>query len=176
MDEIKIPKERIAVLIGKKGETKRKISRLTKTRIQVSSKEGDIVIDGEDGLNIYTAKKIINAIGRGFNPEIALNLLEENNDIEIINIQEFSRNARNDLTRIKSRLIGRDGKVRKLIEQLANVDISIYGKTISIIGNYNHLNMARHAIINLLNGSKHGNVYGYLEKQRKIYKEVPYSK
>jgi len=167
MDEIKIPKERIAVLIGRKGEIKKTIARLTKTKIQVSSKDGDIVIDGEDGLNIYLAKKIINAIGRGFNPEIALTLIEDDKDIEIINIQEFSRNTRNDLARIKSRLIGREGNVRKLIEQLANVEISIYGKTISIIGNYNNLNMARHAVLNLLQGSKHGNVYSYLEKQRK---------
>ena len=39
MDEIRIPKERIAVLIGKKGETKRKISRLANTKLQINSKQ-----------------------------------------------------------------------------------------------------------------------------------------
>ena len=34
--ELKIPKERIAVLIGKKGETKRVIERTTKTKLKVS--------------------------------------------------------------------------------------------------------------------------------------------
>jgi len=72
------------------------------------------------------------------------------------------------LRRIKARLIGREGLARELIERLANVEISIYGKTISIIGNATNLNVARHAVINLLQGSKHGNVYSYLEKQRKI--------
>jgi ribosomal RNA assembly protein len=170
MDEIRIPKERIAVLIGKKGETKRKISKLTNTTIKINSEEGDIIINGENGLDVYIAKKIINAIGRGFNPEIALKLLEEDCDMEIINVHNFSRKTRNDLTRIKARLIGRSGKVRELLEQLADIDISIYGKTVSIIGNQFNLNIARHAIINLLQGSKHGNVYSYLEKQKKIKK------
>lgn len=168
MDEIRVPKDRIAVLIGKKGETKRKISKLTKTKLQINSKEGDIIINGENGLDVYITKKIISAIGRGFNPEIALSLLEENNDIEIIDIYHFSRKTKNNLARIKARLIGREGKARELIEQLAEVEISVYGKTVSIIGNQINLNIARHAIINLLQGSKHGNVYSYLEKQRKL--------
>ncbi len=33
MDEFRIAKERIAILIGKKGEIKRKISQLTKTKL-----------------------------------------------------------------------------------------------------------------------------------------------
>ena len=168
MDEIRIPKERIAVLIGKKGETKRKISRLANTKLQINSKEGDIIIYGDNGLEVYLAKKVINAIGRGFNPDVALTLLEEDKEIEIINVQNFSRKTKNDLRRIKARLIGREGLARELIERLANVEISIYGKTISIIGNATNLNVARHAVINLLQGSKHGNVYSYLEKQRKI--------
>lgn len=170
MDEIRIPKERIAILIGKGGETKRRISKLTNTKLQINSQEGDIIINGDNGLDVYLAKKIINAIGRGFNPDIALTLLEEDKDIEIINIPIFSRKTKNDLTRVKARLIGREGKARKLIEQLANVEISIYGKTVSIIGGQINLNIARHAIINLLQGSEHGNVYSYLEKQKKINK------
>ncbi|MEK6906937.1 MAG: KH domain-containing protein [Nanoarchaeota archaeon] len=167
MDEVRIPKDRIAVLIGKKGETKYKISKLTHTKIKVNSKEGDIIINGNNGLDVYLAKKIIIAVGRGFNPEIALTLLEEDKDIEIINILNFSRKTKNDIKRVKARLIGREGIARKLMEQIANVEISIYGKTVSIIGNQFNLNIARHAVINLLHGSKHGKVYSYLEKQRK---------
>lgn len=167
MDQTRIPKERIAVLIGKKGETKKKISQVTNTKLQINSKDGDVIIRGENGLDIYIAKKIITAIGRGFNPEIALTLLNEENDIEIINIQGFTRNTKNDLERIKGRLIGKEGIARKLMENITNVEISIYGKTISIIGNLVNLNIARHGVINLLQGSKHGKVYSYLEKQRK---------
>jgi len=76
LHELKIPKERVAVLIGKSGETKKEIEKATKTHIEVDSKEGDIFIKANDGLAIYTAKEVITAIGRGFNPEIALLLLK----------------------------------------------------------------------------------------------------
>ena len=43
--ELKIPKDRIAVLIGKNGEVKREIEELTESRIEIDSKEGDVVFD-----------------------------------------------------------------------------------------------------------------------------------
>jgi|SRR3989344_4138932 len=170
MEELRIAKDRIAVLIGKKGEIKEKISKLTKTKIKIDSKEGDIIIIGE-GLDAYNAKQIIHAIGRGFNPNKALILLEDERVFEIINIEDYSRKTKKDLKRLKSRIIGRKGRARQIIENLANVDLSIYGKTISIIGKIEDVGIARHAINNLLAGSKHGSVYAYLEKQRKLKKE-----
>ena len=168
MDEIRIPKERIPILIGKKGEIKNKIAKLTKTKIKVDSKEGDVIIMGEDGLEVYNAKQVIQAIARGFNPDKALNLLYEESIFEVINISEYARNLKNDLKRIKARLIGRKGKAKKTIEILANVEISIYGKTVGIIGKVENVDVARHAINNLLLGSGHGKVYSYLERQRKL--------
>ncbi len=168
MDEFRIAKERIAILIGKKGEIKRKISQLTKTKIKVDSREGDVIITGDDGLGIYNAKKIISAIGRGFNPDRALTLLDEEYIFEIININDYARNTKNDLQRLKSRIIGRKGKAKETIEALSNVHLSIYGKTVSIIGKPENVDIARHAINNLLSGSRHGKVYSYLEKQKKL--------
>ena len=168
MDEIRIAKERIPILIGKKGEIKRKISRLTNTKIKVDSKEGDVLITGENGLGVYNAKQIINAIGRGFNPEKALMLLNDEIIFEVINIRDYARNLKNDLKRLKARLIGKQGKARDTIEALARVDLSIYGKTVAIIGKTENVDIARHAINNLLAGSRHGKVYSYLERQRKL--------
>ena len=59
------------MLIGKKGEAKKYLEDITKTIIEVDSKEGDIIITAEDGLKLYCCKEIITAVGRGFNPEIA---------------------------------------------------------------------------------------------------------
>jgi len=171
MDEIRVPRERLAVLIGKKGEIKKEISRLTKTKIKIDSKEGDVTIAGEDGLNVYNARQVIYAISRGFNPNRALELLNENIIFEVINISDYARNLKNDLRRLKARLIGRNGKAKKTIEYLANVNLSIYGKTISIIGKPENVDTARHAINNLLSGSRHGKVYAYLERQRNLLKE-----
>ncbi|MCX6707311.1 MAG: KH domain-containing protein [Candidatus Woesearchaeota archaeon] len=38
--DIKIPKDRVAVLIGKKGEVKKEIEECTKSKIKIDSKEG----------------------------------------------------------------------------------------------------------------------------------------
>lgn len=168
MDEIRIPKERIPILIGVKGEIKRKISKLTNTKITVNSKEGDVLIDGDNGLDVYNARQIINAISRGFNPDEALKLLNDENIFEIINISDYARNNKNDLKRIKGRLIGRNGKAKEMIQNLTNVSLSIYGKTASMIGKNDGVDTARHAINNLLSGSRHGKVYAYLERQRKM--------
>ena len=75
--DLRIPKERVAVLIGKKGETKRLIEHETKTKIQVNSEEGTVSLGGEDALLLYLAREIVRAIGRGFNPEVALLLLKQ---------------------------------------------------------------------------------------------------
>jgi ribosomal RNA assembly protein len=62
--EIKIPKERVAVLIGKNGETKKELEDYADAKIEVDSKEGDVKILGGDSLKIYATKEVIRAIGR----------------------------------------------------------------------------------------------------------------
>ena len=171
MDQIRIPKERIPILIGKKGYIKKKISKLTNTNIKIDSKEGGAEINGDNGLDIFLAKKIIHAISRGFNPEIALTLIDENKVFEMINITDYSKNSQKNIIRLRSRIIGENGKARKNLEYLTNTEISVYGKTIAIIGYYENVAIARKAIENLLSGSKHGNVYNYIERQKQLKKD-----
>ena len=73
--ELNIPKKRVAVLIGTKGSTKRKIEKITSTKLTIDSELGFVTIKGEDSLKTYQTKSVIEAIGRGFNPNIALSLL-----------------------------------------------------------------------------------------------------
>ncbi len=124
--ELKIPKERIAVLIGKKGEIKKRIEEETKTKIKIDSKEGDILINGSDALNLFTAREVISAVGRGFNPEIAELLLKADYGLEIIDIAEFTGKSKSTMLRLKGRVIGKEGKSRKIIEELTECYISVY--------------------------------------------------
>ena len=163
--ELKIPKDRVAVLIGKSGKTKKEVEKCTKTQIEVDSKEGDIFIQGKDGLGIYTAKEVITAIGRGFNPEIALLLLKVDYSFELINLSETCK-SKESLLRVKGRLIGREGKTRKHIEELTETYLSVYGKTISIIGQTEHVLLVHKAINMIIEGSTHSSVYKWLEKKR----------
>jgi ribosomal RNA assembly protein len=163
---LKIPKERVAVLIGKNGETKKQIEEETKTKIEVDSKEGEVFIHGKDALNLFSAREVVKSIARGFNPEIALLLLKGDYCFDMINLSDYTKD-KSDITRIKGRIIGREGKSRRTIEDLTETHISVYGKTISIIGLPEDVANARKAIENLVKGASHSNVYKWLEKRRR---------
>lgn len=168
--ELKIPKERVAVLIGRKGEVKNSIESATKSRMDIDSKEGDVIIKGSDSLGMFSAREVVKAIGRGFNPEIAMLLLKQDYCFELINLTDYSGKSKNKLERIKGRVIGADGKTRRTIEMLTETDISIYGKTIGMIGLAENVNLARKAVEQLLEGSQHSGVYRWLERKRKDLK------
>lgn len=166
-DELKIPKDRIGVLLGVKGAEKRRLQKKARVHITVDSKTGDVSIDGENSVDVFNIKPVIKAIGRGFNPDIAEKLLNEEYSIEIIDIENYCRKTKNDICRVRSRLIGTQGKARMNIERLTNTNIVVYGKTVSIIGKYENVDLARQAMINLLNGSPHSHVYRFVEMKHK---------
>ncbi len=164
--DIKIPQERVGVLIGPKGETKKEIEEALKVQLQITT-DGDVNILGNDGLNLYTCREVVQAIGRGFNPKIALLLTNTEYTLEIINLKDAAGKNKNVMERLKSRVIGTSGKAREEVERLTDTHISIYGKTISIIGEQLNVSNAREAMAMLVNGAMHKTVYQYLEKQRK---------
>lgn len=165
MLELKIPKSRVAILIGVKGRSKRKIEKATKTKLKINSDEGLVEIQNPDNLSLFQTEQIIKAIGRGFNPKIALTLLNEENCFELIDMKEFAGKSRDKLKRIKSRLIGTRGKCRKTIETICDVHISIYGKTAGIIGKIEKVQIVRIAIQDILAGAPHDPVYKTLEER-----------
>ena len=156
---VKIPEDRLSVLIGRRGSVKREIQKLTKTKIDI---QDDVTIDG-DSIDVLTAENVVKAIGRGFSPEIALLLCNEENTIEIIPLPK----ERKELNRMKSRLIGTKGKSRRNIETLTRTNISVFGKTVSIIGRYENVSMATDALTKIIDGATHSFVYRYLEERQK---------
>jgi ribosomal RNA assembly protein len=170
--ELRIPKDRIAVLIGKEGKIKKEIETETKTKIKVDSKEGDVFISGEDALGLYSCREVIRSIGRGFNPDIALLLLKADYCLELIDLKEYCGKSKDSLLRIKGRIIGSEGKTRKLIEELTEAHICVYGKTIGVIGLPESTSLARDAIEKLIKGSPHSGVYKFLERKRRDMKKA----
>ena len=160
---IKIPEERLPIIIGVKGSTKRQIQRKTETKIKVDE---EITIEGES-LNVLDAENVIKAIGRGFSPDIAYELLKEDT---AFSITELPRDAR-QRARIKSRLIGTGGKSRRNIERLTGTYVSVYGKTVCLIGKYENIYFAEQAIKKIIDGLPHRLVYEFLEgKQNELKK------
>ena len=164
--ELKIPEERVAVLIGKDGVTKKEIEEASKSKLDIS-KEGDVIITGEDALLMYTTKDMVRAIARGFNPKVALLLLKTDYTLEIIDMKDIAGKSKNTLQRLKGRVIGKGGKSREEIERLTDCRISVYGKTVGIIGEVAQVTIAREAVAMLITGSQHKTVYTFLEKKKK---------
>lgn len=149
VDEIRIPHDRIAILIGRNGYVKKKIEKSTGVNIQL--RKDIVLIIADNGLKVMNAKNIVKAIGRGFNPKYAMLLLDENFTINYISLNNMSEKRRKV---IMGRVIGRNGSVRKRIERETNTKICIYGKTISIIGEHANVNVATSAIENIVKGKK----------------------
>ncbi len=166
---VRIPKDRIGVLIGKRGSTKAMIEELTGADILVNSSTGEVSIRFpevlEDPLMPMKLESVIRAIGRGFNPEIALKLLQDDYVLEIIDIRRFVGARKNALKRMRGRLIGEKGKARSYIEGRTNTHISVYGHTVSIIGRTYDVVAAREAVFSLLEGSMHSTAYRAMEKK-----------
>jgi ribosomal RNA assembly protein len=167
--ELRIPKDRVAVVIGKGGEMKKQIEDETHSKLFIDSEEGEVRISGEDSIGIFTAKDIVKAIGRGFNPEIAMMILKSDYVFDILDLKGYSTKGKNML-RLKGRVIGKEGRSRKTIETLTETYVSVYGKTVGIIGSAEHVTVARKAIERLLQGSLHSAVYRWLEKKRRELK------
>jgi len=165
--EIKVPKDRVAVLIGKKGEVKRRIERFTKTKITVDSQEGNVTIESEDSFAAFNTQIIVKAIARGFNPNIALLLKKETFSLEIIDMTDFVGKSKRKMHRFKARLIGTHGKAWKTLERLTKCHLSVYGKTVGIIGPAEEVALARQAVEDLLKGAPHGHVYNYVKDIKK---------
>jgi ribosomal RNA assembly protein len=66
---------------------------------------------------------------------------------------------------MKGRIIGKDGRTREIMERLSGAKVSVYGKTVALLGYPEQIRIARAAIEMLLEGAPHGNVYSFLEKK-----------
>jgi len=170
MQYVKIPEERIGVLIGAEGEMKERIEKLTKIRILIDSKTGDVSIDErecDDPLAGVKAAEFVRAVGRGFNPEKAFKLLRDEFYLESLDIRDYVGKKGEHVRRMRGRIIGTDGKTRRIIESLSGTDVSISGNTVSIIGEVIEVGIARTAVDMILSGSEHATVYRFLERKRK---------
>ena len=168
MQHVKIPQDRIGVLIGEGGETLRLIEDRAEVRLNVDSENGSVSVDAVgDPMLALKGPDIVKAIGRGFAPDEALRLLEgDMMMLDVIDIEAHSRN-KNDLQRQKGRLSGGGGRTRELLAELTGASVVIYGSTLSSIGGPEQIETVRRAVEMLLDGAPHGAVYSFLEDRKR---------
>jgi ribosomal RNA assembly protein len=165
---VRVPTERVGVIIGREGATKKSLEEDLGVELLIDSKEGTVVIkaDSVGEADPLTAVRVIEAIGRGFSPERARRLLEEGMVFEVIDLRDFAGKSTNSLERIRGRVIGLKGKSRRVIEELTRCYVSVYGRTVSIIGDATEVQLAADAVRTLAGGSQHRTVYNTLQKAR----------
>ena len=169
----RIPKDRIAVLIGSKGTTAKSLRNASGAKeFHIDSETGDVeVVWGEPGsydpIKALKFPDVIKAIGRGMAPKAAIRLLEDENFFEMVDLKDFVGKRSHQQRRIRARIIGSEGKIRKLIEGLTNTEITIYKSTVVLVGHEEGLAAARVAIEMIAGGAEHGTVLNFLEKDRR---------
>ncbi|TRO52683.1 RNA-processing protein [Candidatus Bathyarchaeota archaeon] len=173
---VRIPKERVGVLVGPDGKVKRNIEEKFAVELDVESESGGVKImlseKAHDPSLLFKAKDTVTAIGRGFSPEHAFRLLRNDDNIfDLIDLRLVFGRSESDIRRVKGRIIGANGKTRKLIEELTNVSMVVYGHTIGFIGTFERVDIARNAVQMLIDGSQHNTVYKYLQKKRSEFKK-----
>ncbi|MFW6111279.1 MAG: KH domain-containing protein [Thermoproteota archaeon] len=173
---MKIPKRRIGVLIGPEGSTKKYIEDQLSVHLDIESDMGGVTIrlteDCPDPSLLFRAKEVVTAIGRGFPPETAFRLIHDPQTIlKIIDLRRIFGRSESDIRRIKGRIIGRGGKTRRLIEELTQTDVTIYGHTVGLIGDMEQVQAAKEAVQMLIEGSQHRTVYRFLHRKRRELKK-----
>jgi ribosomal RNA assembly protein len=173
MKYLKIPMDRVAVLIGKKGITKKELEEQTGLKIQIDSKQGEVTINDhelEDPLILIQIENVIKAIGRGFSPDNAWKLFNENADFFVFDLYDYVGKKESHVKRLKSRVIGREGKTKRVLEELTGARISVYGHTIAVISDIWRMNILKKSLDMIFTGSKQATVYRFIEAQMKELK------
>lgn len=173
MKFVKVPLERIGALIGPEGRTKGTIERRLSVRLLIDSEEGDVTVEphaNADPLAELKAESVVRALGRGFSPEAAFLLFHDDNYLMLIDLHDFVGRSKDHIRRVTARLVGTGGKTRRIVEDLSEAKVVIYGHTVGIIGGFEESNVAREAIEMILTGSEHSTVYRFLEHKRREQK------
>lgn len=140
-------------------KNKRKLERALS--VKIIQKDREFILEGTPE-NEYVARKVIDAVLFGFRIPVALLIKEEDAMFEVLNIKEFTK--RKDMETIRARIIGKGGKVLKTLSSLADCNIALKDNSVGIICSPENLQNAQNAIISIIQGSKHANVYSFLEK------------
>ena len=132
-----------------------------KLGVEINIRNKKVMIEGSP-LDEYEASIILSAINFGFTSRKALQLKEEAKIFRVLNIKSISR--KKNLEQVRARIIGKEGKTKRTLENISNCDIVIKGNEIGVIADAESIENTITGISNLVRGTKESNTYRYLEK------------
>jgi KH domain-containing protein len=148
-----------------------KLPRITKNRkklekllnVRITNRGKEVFVEGE-AEDEFIAEKVIDALNFGFPFSIAILIKEEDFLFEILNIKDYTK--RDDLKRVRARIIGTKGGTLATLHQLTKCNFELNDNRVGIIGDPEHIENAQEAVISIVQGAKQSNVYGFLEKHQ----------
>ena len=140
-------------------KNREKLEALLAVKIENRGKEVKLIGEPEDE---YVASKVIGALEFGFPFSIALLIKDEDMMFEVLNIKDYTH--RKDLSQIRARIIGKNGKTLKILNDLTKCNFELKLNQVGIIGDVEYIKNAQEALVSLIRGSKQANVYSFLEK------------
>jgi ribosomal RNA assembly protein len=153
----KIICEKIARIIKSKTNLEKELN----VTLNITGKEVSISGESEEE---YIAERVIEALDFGFPFAEALKIKKEDIMFEILNVKECT--SKKDLESVRGRIIGKEGKAIRTISSLGDCAIELSGNKLGIIGNCENMRPVEEACKLLIKGTKHANVYAYLEGHR----------
>jgi len=145
LEAILVPEERVKVFTQ---EVREKLE--NEAGVTMKIEDNAVVLEGE-GLEMLGAKNFIRAVGRGFSPERAWQVLEEDQVLEVIELGKLNEAQQKNA---RARIIGTEGRMRGKIEESTGALVSVQGKTVSLIGTWEDTQKARVAIEMIIKGAE----------------------
>ena len=170
---IRVSSDRLGALVGKQGKVKKWIEEQCNITLEIDSDTGEVAVVGGEDLETsepIKAVQLVTAVARGFSPDRAGRLMKEDSVLDIIDLRQYAGKSRNSIERIKGRVIGFQGKARRIIEELTGTYVSVYGHTVSLIGTTGQIKLGQEAFDMLASGSPHKAVYSMLQKRKTVSK------
>ncbi|ADY00604.1 KH type 1 domain protein [Vulcanisaeta moutnovskia 768-28] len=140
-------------------------------KIIVDNDKGEVTITPGNSTSfdqLIKAKNIIEAISYGFDYNDAQNLRSDDYTLEILDLKDYvDKDKTNHISRIKARIIGEDGRAKKVLQELTDTNIVIGDRYIAILGLYENVKIAREALEMLIRGRQHATVYRWIQNWRR---------
>lgn len=148
--------------LGKINEVRENLVSLEKQlNVKIKLEGKNVTLEG-DPIHEYEASVIFEALSFGFSLAVAMQLKDSQFSFREIQIKDFTR--KKNLEPIRARLIGKEGRTRKTIEEISGCKVRIKDNSVGIVGSAEEMEYAITAIKNLIKGSKQANVYNFLER------------
>lgn len=165
MEKIVFPVQDLSKVLGKNKANIKQLERMLDVKLEISSNDvAEITVKSSKKREFdeYIAVNAIEALTFGFDIDAALQLRNTDYLFRKIDIKAMVKGSRVSITR--GRIIGKQGKIIKLLEKVSECDITIKDHVVGIIGKAENVDLTGQSILALIRGAPQSKAISRLEK------------